>query len=100
MKADLIVMGSRGTTGVKRLFLGSVSNKVVHSAGCSVASHSQHRQDVIRCQPGEERIPGCLNWVAMSVQMVKQGRNEAAGCECLYAHGLNRKHAIRHSRQR
>jgi nucleotide-binding universal stress UspA family protein len=37
MKADLIVMGSRGTTGVKRLFLGSVSNKVVHSAGCSVA---------------------------------------------------------------
>jgi nucleotide-binding universal stress UspA family protein len=37
MKADLIVMGSRGTTGVKRLFLGSVSNKVVHSSGCSVA---------------------------------------------------------------
>jgi nucleotide-binding universal stress UspA family protein len=37
MKADLIVMGSRGTTGVKRLFLGSVSNKVVHSAGSSVA---------------------------------------------------------------
>lgn len=36
MKADLIVMGSQGSTGVKRLFLGSVSNKVVHSAGCSV----------------------------------------------------------------
>jgi nucleotide-binding universal stress UspA family protein len=37
MRADLIVMGSRGSTGVKRMFLGSVSNKVVHSAGCSVA---------------------------------------------------------------
>ena len=37
MRADLIVMGSRGLTGVKRVFLGSVSNKVVHSAGCSVA---------------------------------------------------------------
>jgi nucleotide-binding universal stress UspA family protein len=37
MPADLIVMGSRGSTGVKRMFLGSVSNKVVHSAGCSVA---------------------------------------------------------------
>ena len=37
VRADLIVMGSRGSTGVKRVFLGSVSNKVVHSAGCSVA---------------------------------------------------------------
>jgi nucleotide-binding universal stress UspA family protein len=37
IKADLIVMGSQGSTGVKRIFLGSVSNKVVHSAGCSVA---------------------------------------------------------------
>lgn len=37
MKADLIVMGSQGSTGVKRMFLGSVSSKVVHNAGCSVA---------------------------------------------------------------
>ena len=37
MRADLIVMGSRGTTGVKRMFMGSVSNKVAHSAGCPVA---------------------------------------------------------------
>lgn len=37
MRADLIVMGSRGSAGFKRAFLGSVSNRVVHSAGCSVA---------------------------------------------------------------
>lgn len=37
MRADLIVMGSRGTTGMKRMFMGSVSNKVSHSAGCPVA---------------------------------------------------------------
>jgi nucleotide-binding universal stress UspA family protein len=37
MQADLIVVGSRGTTGVKRMFMGSVSNKVSHSAGCPVA---------------------------------------------------------------
>ena len=37
IRADLIVMGSRGTTGVKRMFMGSVSNKVAHSAGCPVA---------------------------------------------------------------
>ena len=36
LEADLIVMGSRGTTGIKRI-LGSVSNKVAHSAGCPVA---------------------------------------------------------------
>lgn len=37
MKADLIVVGSRGLSGLKRMFLGSVSNKVVHRTGCSVA---------------------------------------------------------------
>lgn len=37
IKADLIVVGSQGSTGIKRMFLGSVSDKVVHSAGCSVA---------------------------------------------------------------
>lgn len=37
MQANLIVMGSRGTTGVKRMFMGSVSTKVSHSAGCPVA---------------------------------------------------------------
>lgn len=35
-KADLIVVGSRGLSGVKRMFLGSVSHTVVHKAPCSV----------------------------------------------------------------
>ena len=34
--ADLIVMGSRGLGAWDRLFLGSVSNNVVHHAHCSV----------------------------------------------------------------
>ena len=35
-RADLVVMGSRGLTGMKRLLLGSVSHKVVRHAPCSV----------------------------------------------------------------
>lgn len=34
--ADLIIVGSRGLTGVKEMFLGSVSNYVTHHAPCSV----------------------------------------------------------------
>ena len=35
-QADLIVVGSRGLTGIKRYLLGSVSSKVSEHAPCSV----------------------------------------------------------------
>jgi nucleotide-binding universal stress UspA family protein len=35
-QADLIVVGSRGLTGIQRFLLGSVSSKVSHHAPCSV----------------------------------------------------------------
>lgn len=34
--ADLIVVGSRGTTGLKRVFLGSVARGILYHAPCSV----------------------------------------------------------------
>lgn len=35
-EANLIVMGRRGRTGLSELFMGSVSNYVIHHAPCSV----------------------------------------------------------------
>ncbi len=33
---DLIIMGSRGLSGIRRLFTGSISDKVTNQAGCPV----------------------------------------------------------------
>ena len=35
-QADLIIIGRRGRSGLKEIFLGSVSNYVLHHAPCSV----------------------------------------------------------------
>ena len=35
-KADLVVMGTRGASGLKRLMLGSVADKVIRSCTCPV----------------------------------------------------------------
>jgi nucleotide-binding universal stress UspA family protein len=35
-EADLLVVGNRGTTGVRRYLLGSVADRVVHHASCTV----------------------------------------------------------------
>lgn len=43
--ADLIVMGSRGLGAWSRLFLGSVSNAVVHHAKCSVEIVRNRKSD-------------------------------------------------------
>src|SRR5918996_4626258 len=43
--ADLIVVGSHGHTGIKRLLLGSVAQSVVSHAPCSVEVVRQKRTD-------------------------------------------------------
>lgn len=35
-KADLIVMGTRGRTGIKKILLGSVAERVIGAASCPV----------------------------------------------------------------
>jgi nucleotide-binding universal stress UspA family protein len=36
VSADLLVVGNRGMTGLKRFMLGSVPNKIAHHAPCSL----------------------------------------------------------------
>lgn len=47
-QADLIIMGRRGRTGLSELFLGSVSNYVLHHAACAVlvVQHSENLNDI------------------------------------------------------
>lgn len=52
LKSDLIVVGSHGRSGISRLFLGSVSQKVVTEAKCSV----RVARGRIEIDPGPERI--------------------------------------------
>jgi nucleotide-binding universal stress UspA family protein len=42
--ADLIVMGTHGRTGIKRLFIGSVAENVVRSSSCPVLTVRDHSE--------------------------------------------------------
>ena len=60
-KPDLIVLGSHGRSPLDRLMLGSVSQKVVTEAGCSVrVSRSQNKQadSPVRIVLGVDGSPG------------------------------------------
>ncbi|WP_437565399.1 universal stress protein [Sorangium sp. So ce542] len=59
--ADLIVMGTHGRTGVKRVLLGSVAERVVRTAGCPVCVvRDKHHDDSWRIPEIEPPCPDCL----------------------------------------
>ncbi|WP_438021834.1 universal stress protein [Sorangium sp. So ce233] len=59
--ADLIVMGTHGRTGVQRLVLGSVAERVVRTAGCPVCVvRNKHHDDSWRVPEIEPPCPDCL----------------------------------------
>lgn len=55
-KADLIVVGSRGRTGLARLLLGSVARGILFHAPCSVLIARQKVQVSPAKRPGEESV--------------------------------------------
>ncbi|MBE9067856.1 universal stress protein [Leptolyngbya cf. ectocarpi LEGE 11479] len=52
--ADLVVVGSRGLSGISELLIGSVSNHVLHHAPCSVLIVHAHGQS----RPPSNRLDG------------------------------------------
>lgn len=54
-QADLIIMGRRGRTGLSELFLGSVSNYVLHHAACTVMV-VQHSANVNIPEPESQAV--------------------------------------------
>jgi nucleotide-binding universal stress UspA family protein len=55
--ADLIVMGRRGLKGLSEMFLGSVSNYVLHHADCHVLT----LQSKMPLQPRRELVTAAVN---------------------------------------
>jgi nucleotide-binding universal stress UspA family protein len=51
MKADLIVIGTHGRSGVERLLLGSVAEKVLRRAGCAVLTVPTESPDAVPAGP-------------------------------------------------
>ena len=78
-KSDLVVVGSHGRSGLGRLVLGSVSERVLHHVKCSVrvSRHHPHSQErSIRVVLG---VDGSNN--ATAVVQAVAARNWAAGTE-------------------
>ncbi len=55
--ADLIIVGSRGTNGVERLLLGSVSEHVVREAQCTVQVARPKKYDEVQLMDIKEVVP-------------------------------------------
>ena len=47
-KADMIVMGTTGRTGIKRLIMGSVAEEVCRKAPCPVLTVKSHDSDHVQ----------------------------------------------------
>ncbi|MCM1981834.1 universal stress protein [Lyngbya confervoides] len=56
-KADVVIMGNRGRRGIRELFLGSVSNYVMHHAPCSVLILRDSALSTLDQPPPDQSVP-------------------------------------------
>lgn len=77
LEIDLIVLGTHGRSGIKKLVLGSVAEEILNRAPCAVLtigpqvppkSASELKLRRILCaadlRPGSEKVLGCAVWLA------------------------------------
>jgi nucleotide-binding universal stress UspA family protein len=69
-KADLLVVGSHGRTGIPRLLLGSVAEQLVRAAPCSVLVARKHRPGPVLV--ATDLSPASLPAVAVGAQEAKR----------------------------
>ncbi|MBE9066870.1 universal stress protein [Leptolyngbya cf. ectocarpi LEGE 11479] len=69
--ADLIIVGSRGLSGISELLMGSVSNHVMHHAPCSVLIVHPDEQSEMSIEPSslsvKTQMPGILQRILVPV---------------------------------
>ena len=53
-KIDLIVIGTRGRSGIANLLLGSVAERVVRTAGCPVLTVHHQERELVHADPAAQ----------------------------------------------
>lgn len=89
IEADLIVMGSHGRRGVRRLFLGSVAEEVVRTAACPVLTLRADGQDPLRVP---QHVVAPVDFSAESAAALAAARVMAA----TYGSRLDVVHVVEH----
>ena len=58
---DLIVIGTHGRSGLSHVFMGSVAERVVRTAGCPVLTVPRHAKQARRAASKRRRLRGSAN---------------------------------------
>lgn len=83
--ADLVIVGTHGRTGLRRLFLGSVAERVVREASCAVLTVPEGAP-----APGQGRVLAPVDFSDFAGSVVYHARAMAA----FYGTGLDLLHVI------
>jgi nucleotide-binding universal stress UspA family protein len=85
-RADLIVMGSVGRTGLSRILLGSVAERVLQAVPCSMLLVKA--EDTFRLQL-DDQVADIESHFQHGVELLQQGFTKEAGCQFMHCVSAN-----------